>query len=185
MKLLQLPYEIHLAITRALDYKSLLNLSAINKHFREIFLENDKQLLRHALLDLEDEHCSLAWKTSLTSDNRLTPLPCYGCLRLLLKCYFTSYEWYSSSTREGVCAFRRRCVTCKVKGKQKFTRASRILRNVPFSGLWAYCAGCKLITHIVPLHFCGIYHHQAKATYIGSIPVVPADFRCTFCCAKT
>lgn len=186
MELLQLPLEIQIAILRALEYRALLYLSATNKHFREIFIQDDKKLLRHALLDFENKHCSVAWNTSLTNYNRLTPLPCYGCHKLLVKCYFTSSDWYSSSTRKGVCAFRRRCVTCHVKekGNERFTRASRILRKDRFKGAWVYCAGCTLITHTAPLSLCGIGDHEAKVSFAGVRPVVPTWFRCTFCCEK-
>ena len=185
MDVLQLPIELQLSVIRALDYKSLLGLSATNQHFRAIFLRNDKELLKHALLDVE-ENCSYAWSTTLNTDPSKTFLPCYGCHRLLLKCYFTSADWYSSSTRKGPHAFRRRCVTCQCSGKYKFTRASRILlptkSGTGFNpGLWVYCGGCKLVTHMSPYSMCGIWDHRNQLSFSGLRPKVPPDFRCVFC----
>jgi hypothetical protein len=185
MDILQLPAEIQLAIVHEMDYKSLHALSATNRYFRDIVLDNDKQLLKLALLDVE-ENSSTAWRTELSNDRSNSFLPCYDCHKLLLHCYFTSGDWYSTSTRSGPHAFKRRCMTCQYRDKHKYTRSSRVLRpgRDDKGGLWVYCAGCKLVTHTAPLALCGFWDHAGPVSYVGQVPIVPKDFRCVLCYAK-
>ena len=180
LELLQLPVEVQLAIIRALDYKSLLTFSATNKHFRDIFLQNDKQLLKHALVNFEAEHSFLAQNTSLTAGQRPTPIPCYGCNKLYVKCYFERSDWYSSSTHKGPLAFRRRCMTCKNRGKHEFTEGSGIIYRY-----MVYCPGCRSVTHLLPYSLCGMFEHLSDLSMVRGQWVVPENFRCTFCSART
>ncbi len=183
MELAHLPLEIQLMIIRALDYKSLLYLSATNKAFHDILLQDNKNLLKHALLDAEESRIPPD-PNSASSEQEISFLPCYGCHTLFVKCFFTEEEWRSPSTRKGPNAFRRRCLTCQAEGKYKFNRSSRVLDASRPSLTGVYCGGCKLVMNGVPLFICRIYQHVDQWSYVGSKVSVPRDFRCVFCRAK-
>lgn len=130
-----------------LDYKSLLKMSAANTYFQELFLYQDKHLLKLALLAFEDTH--QAWRTNVTGE--VVYAPCYGCLKTLSTCHFRSIELYTSTTASGERAFKRRCETCS--SEIPLTGLSRVI------GGWLYCAGCKTMTHLVGREWCGVWDH--------------------------
>lgn len=142
--------EIQLNVLKDLDYKTLLNISATNKHFRALFLDHDKQMYKLALVDFEEK--SVAWRTNLTGV--ATYAPCYGCLKTLSRCHFRSFDWYASSTSTGERAFRRRCATCSCG--EPLTGPSRVVRD---DRAWLYCEGCKMVTHLVGYESCGVWDH--------------------------
>nr|AEH41490.1 conserved hypothetical protein [Endocarpon pusillum] len=185
MKLSHLPLEIQLMIIRALDYKSLLKLSATGKAFRRIFLHDNKNLLKHALLDVEESRIPPTLKSTCpTNEEKLFFLPCYGCHTLLLACSFSRKDWCSTSTRNGPNAFSRRCLTCQAQGKYRLSRHSRLL-DMP--GVWeenVYCGGCKLVMHTASRVNCRIYEHSDQISYCRCQQMVWKDFRCVFCRAK-
>ena len=182
MELSHLPLEIQLMIIRALDYKSLLNFSATSKAFQDIFLHENKNLLKHALLDVEESRIPPNFNSTYpTNEEKISFLPCYGCHTLLVKCSFTGRDWYSPSTRKGPNAFRRRCLTCQAKGRFRFTRHSRLLDAPDPWQEAVYCGGCKLVTHAAPLR---IYEPSDQIFYVGSGASVRKEFRCVFCRAK-
>ncbi len=185
MELPHLPLEIQLMIMRSLDYKSLLYFSATNKAFHHIFLQEDKNLLKHALLDAEESGIPLDLNSANPEpEEKMYFLPCYGCHTLLVHCSFTREDWRSPSTRKGPNAFRRRCRTCQAEGKYKFTRSSRVLEpsNPLTTGI--YCGGCKRVMHVVPLLIGGIYELRDQLSWARSKASVRRDFRCIFCRAK-
>lgn len=182
MEFSHLPLEIHLMTIRALDYKSLLNLSATSKAFHDIFLHEDKNLLKHALLDVEESRIP---PTAFPTQGMISLFPCYGCHTLLLGCFFTRADWYSTSTRTGPNAFKRRCLTCQAKGKYRFTRHSRLL-DVSGAGKeeYVYCGGCKLVMHTQPPSFYGT-GQQIQMCYAELAQAsTRKEFRCLFCQAK-
>ncbi|KAF7506616.1 hypothetical protein GJ744_011548 [Endocarpon pusillum] len=186
MELSHLPLEIQLMIMRALDYKSLLNFSATGKAFHDIFLHENKNLLTHALLDVEESRNPPSLNSTCFTNGGRTPfLPCYGCHTLLLGFSFTREDWCSTSTRKGPNAFSRRCLTCQAKGKYRFTRHSRLL-DAPSGGEDnVYCGGCKLVMHTAPPQIvCRIYEHSDQTSFVGLQASVPKEFRCVFCRAK-
>lgn len=181
MDVLALPLDIQLAILRLLDHKSLLMISASTKQIRELFLHNDKYLMKHALIDVE-EQSSIFWRPGQKTDCNKTCLPCYGCLKLLTKCHFKCSGWYSTSTRKGPRAFQRRCLTCQFSDKHALTGPSRVILDPNLTpGLHLYCAGCTAVTHMVPLSECGLWDHTIGISWKGFTPIVAADFRCIDC----
>lgn len=182
MEFSHLPLEIQLMIMRALDFKSLLNFSATSKAIHDIFLHEDKNLLKHALLDVEESGIPPTLNSTFPPDWELISFfPCYGCHALLLGCFFTGQDWYSPSTRTGPNAFRRRCLTCQTKGKYRFTRHSRLLDA---SQEYVYCGGCKLVMLNKPPLIDGNWQQSLVSYMIRSQVSARKDFRCVFCQAK-
>jgi hypothetical protein len=172
--IMALPTEIHLKVIQSLDYKALLNISATNNHFRELFLYQDKRLFKLALLDFEEK--SSAWRTSITRE--ITYAPCYGCLKTLSKCHFRSFAWASSSTSTGPRAFNRRCQTCSCR--EPLTGPSRVIKD---NGPWLYCGGCKEVTHLVAYEACGVWDHTRNWKVDGESrhPLRPEVSLCREC----
>lgn len=171
--IMTLPTELHFDILRNLDYQTLLRVSATNKHFRKLFLDQDKRLFKLALLDFEEK--SLAWRTSVAGE--ATYAPCYGCLKTLSKCHFRSRDWLSSSTSTGERAFKRRCETCS--SKHPLTGKSRVSQD----GGWLYCEGCKAMTHLAQYEWCGVWDHtrKGKVSCLSRYPLQPDVSLCKEC----
>lgn len=150
-KILTLPSEIQCKVLGLLDYKSLLSMSATNKHLQNLIRRNDMHLLKLALLDFEEE--SAPWRTNVKGE--ITYSPCYGCLKTLSRCHFLSTDWYSSTTSSGERAFKRRCQTC-ISGGQ-LSGPSRVFVD---NQAWLYCEGCKTVTHMVAYQSCGVWDHE-------------------------
>jgi F-box domain len=153
-----MPNEIHLTILKELDYKSLLAISATSTHFRALFKYDNKHLFKCTLVDYEEKYPP--GRTTMTGE---TPYaPCYGCLKLLTKCHFPSRTLLESSSRQGVRAFRRRCVTCASGlAKEGSSRVFRYKEGNHEGSLspWLYCAGCEMATHVVDFERCGVWDH--------------------------
>ena len=164
-----------------IDCKSLFNLSHTNSYFHStIIVEDDKALLKRALLRVEVESCAKAWSTSLANDEVPPTLPCYGCFKLLEKCHYTSMAWWSSTPPEGPRAFKRRCMTCNCSASHLFPQSSVVFVPVKYNGgLWVYCGGCKQVTHLSLSSQCTMNHNTDYAAM-----EVPTDFRCAFCPGK-
>lgn len=68
MDLLRLPIEIQLDTISAPAEKSLRGSSAIDRYFGQVFLMNNRKLLKLDLLDVESEGGSHAWKNRVASN---------------------------------------------------------------------------------------------------------------------
>lgn len=172
--IMNLAIEIQLKILKNLDYKTLLHISATCKHFRALFLDHDKETYKLALVAYEEE--SVAWRTSLTGE--ATYAPCYGCLKTLSRCHFSSYEWHASSTSTGVRAFRRRCATCMFGGQ--LTGPSRVIAD---EWGWLFCERCKQLTHLVQFDLCGLWDHtrDGEVWCLQNNPLPPEQSLCREC----
>lgn len=168
------PAEIHLNILTNLDYKSLLSISATNKHFQELFKYNNNHTFKLALLAFEEK--SPAWRTHVPG--KLVHAPCYGCLKTLTKCHFQSEDLVQSQSATGERAFRRRCQTCKCRGK--LTGASRVITA---EASWLYCEGCKTVTHLKDYDRCGIWDHTrgGSISRYSQHPLKPHQSLCREC----
>ncbi|KAF7503183.1 hypothetical protein GJ744_004253 [Endocarpon pusillum] len=172
--IMDLATEIQLNILKNLDYKSLLHISATCKHFRALFLDHDKEMYKLALVAYEEE--CMAWRTSLLGE--ATFAPCYGCLKTLSRCHFSSYDWHASSTSTGVRAFRRRCATCM--WGRRLTGPSRVVDD---GRCWLFCGRCKQLTHLVQFEWCGLWDHTrgGKVWCLQDNPLPPRHSLCKEC----
>ncbi len=173
-KIGNLATELQLNILKNLDYKTLLNISATCRHFRALFLDHDKQMYKLALVAYEEE--DVAWKTNLSGE--ATFAPCYGCLKTLSRCHFSSHDWHASSTSTGARAFRRKCGTCMFSGQ--LTGPSRVI--VDGRG-WLFCARCRQLTHLVQFNLCGLWDHtrDGKVWTLRDNPLPPEHSLCKEC----
>jgi hypothetical protein len=154
-KIMDLATETRNNILEHLDYKSLLNFGAATKHFRELVIYRDSQLLKFAFVKYEVEF--EPWKTTLSSKRNYTP--CYGCRKTLPCCHFRTADCIAPSTAKGLNKYRRRCQTCVYEEKKKLSGPSRVVKHD--SDKWFYCQGCKMVTHLVPKQSCGTWDHTA------------------------
>ena len=172
--IMNLATELQLNILKNLDYKTLLHISATCKHFQALFLDHDKEMYKLALVAYEEE--CIAWRTSLMGE--ATFAPCYGCLKTLSRCHFSSNDWHASSTSTGTRAFRRRCATCMFGGR--LTGPSRVIND---GRDWLFCERCKQLTHLVQFEWCGLWDHTrgGKVWCLQDNPLPPEHSLCKDC----